>query len=251
MRGVYATRTDSGRGGRGSSPHARGLRRQGVHGLLERRIIPACAGFTPPGPTQAGAAGDHPRMRGVYDSPRQGGRDMAGSSPHARGLPGRHARRHRGGPDHPRTRGVYGQEVHERTSVRGSSPHTRGLRGPAPSGLATYRIIPAHAGFTSVSSVIVISSPDHPRTRGVYHGSLLSVGWLLGSSPHTRGLRPRTAALGEPGRIIPAHAGFTRPGTWPYSPQKDHPRTRGVYEATSATGTVAVGSSPHTRGLRG
>ena len=52
--------------------------------------------------------------------------------------------------------------------AQGSSPLARGL----PSGQVALspddRIIPARAGFTSVTTVWSSSDSDHPRSRGVY-----------------------------------------------------------------------------------
>ena len=90
-----------------------------------------------------------------------------------------------------------------------------------------------------------------PRTRGVYHAGAPAGPHAAGSSPHTRGLpSPTTQCLPRP-RIIPAHAGFTRPAQAGRQRPPDHPRTRGVYSARAGTGPCASGSSPHTRGLRG
>ena len=50
-------------------------------------------------------------------------------------------------------------------------------------------------------------------------------------------------------RIIPAHAGFTDDESWRYSDRLDHPRTRGVYDASDDDAMRNYGSSPHTRGL--
>ena len=71
----------------------------------------------------------------------------------------------------------------------------------------------------------------------------------VGSSPHTRGLQPRQVTRGEPGRIIPAHAGFTTQDKGCPRQVTDHPRTRGVYLWASRTPWSASGSSPHARGL--
>ena len=50
------------------------------------------------------------------------------------------------------------------------------------------RIIPARAGFTSVTLTGGTSRPDHPRSRGVYtlHQDMADLGG--GSSPLARGL---------------------------------------------------------------
>ena len=70
----------------GSSPHARGLRASVCSSHLVIRIIPARAGFTGGGRGARPGGPDHPRTRGVYDILACDGADMAGSSPHARGL---------------------------------------------------------------------------------------------------------------------------------------------------------------------
>ena len=57
--------------------------------LLLLRIIPARAGFTVVTSVSTATAEDHPRSRGVYRGPRGPVRRAAGSSPLARGLPGK------------------------------------------------------------------------------------------------------------------------------------------------------------------
>ena len=59
----------------------------------------------------------------------------------------------------------------------------------------------------------------------------------------------RGCARAREWRIIPARAGFTpgRPG--PLSPGRDHPRSRGVYTATTPGREARRGSSPLARGL--
>ena len=70
-----------------------------------------------------------------------------------------------------------------------------------------------------------------------------------GSSPHTRGLREEESFSDCPGRIIPAHAGFTNEEMLKNAFLGDHPRTRGVYSGRHSIPMPAGGSSPHTRGL--
>ena len=197
----------------GSSPHTRGLR-AGELGLEgEDGIIPAHAGFTRRPRRSRWRGRDHPRTRGVYDSKRPGTSSISGSSPHTRGLraagwwttsvtgiipahagftPGR-ASPGRRTTDHPRTRGVYGRSDDGREMALGSSPHTRGLPTSASPHPPLPRIIPAHAGFTTAPTPPTASSPDHPRTRGVYDAVPLDGVPLPGSSPHTRGLRAPVA----------------------------------------------------------
>ena len=73
----------------GSSPHARGAHT--AHGILhfELGIIPACAGSTAATLCGASHVWDHPRMRGEHRAIVQGDSIPKGSSPHARGAPGR------------------------------------------------------------------------------------------------------------------------------------------------------------------
>ena len=111
----------------GSSPLARGLPVGSPEPIIERRIIPARAGFTRCRCRSSRPHGDHPRSRGVYSVRVKSRSFLRGSSPLARGLPlvtcsGTRRSRiiparagfttratMRGTPsgDHPRSRGVY------------------------------------------------------------------------------------------------------------------------------------------------
>ena len=133
--------------------------------------------------------------------------------------------------------------------MSGSSPHTRGLQGVRGQCAAGEGIIPAHAGFTAGGAGGRRGTPDHPRTRGVYSDNGQTALSNLGSSPHTRGLRPGLRLPALRGRIIPAHAGFTRTSSLRLRRRRDHPRTRGVYATADGARTGSTGSSPHTRGL--
>ena len=253
----------------GSSPHTRGLLRDGLLPEDRRGIIPAHAGFTMSRSTSPYSSADHPRTRGVYGTVSHPALVGDGSSPHTRGLRREHVPRahaggiipahagftHPSGPrgpgraDHPRTRGVYPASRSPASQLSGSSPHTRGLLV-----LVTYRavtagIIPAHAGFTPHRRRRARGPTDHPRTRGVYSGRGTRRLSAPGSSPHTRGLLPVSpAAIGDP-RIIPAHAGFTCVRRCVCACVWDHPRTRGVYPQHRGVAHASLGSSPHTRGL--
>ena len=72
-RGVYRYPGGKARLAPGSSPLARGLRRQGRQRPRGSRIIPARAGFTSPRATRAADGPDHPRSRGVYARARAQG----------------------------------------------------------------------------------------------------------------------------------------------------------------------------------
>ncbi len=173
-----------------------------------------------------------------------------GSSPLARGLPTRPfprtmtagiipARAGFTGPahrdqgrarDHPRSRGVYVSHEDMTMNEKGSSPLARGLpTRPFPRTM-TAGIIPARAGFTTCTTSAPRSSPDHPRSRGVY-------------------LRDETG-LGDDGRIIPARAGFTPWRRVRSPPKRDHPRSRGVYKGGGHPMSATLGSSPLARGLQ-
>ena len=70
-----------------------------------------------------------------------------------------------------------------------------------------------------------------------------------GSSPLARGLPRPVEADGEGLGIIPARAGFTRPGSRGAGRRADHPRSRGVYAACHPAAAAQMGSSPLARGL--
>ena len=254
----------------GSSPHTRGLPHRRALGAVATGIIPAHAGFTCVGGGPHRAVADHPRTRGVYTAGPAPQVLATGSSPHTRGLP------HRLGLT------LTGQGIipaHAGFTPRCSSaarrwrdhPRTRGVYPCAPSRAAgASRIIPAHAGFTVPRALCPVPPRDHPRTRGVYQPSARASMSRAGSSPHTRGLQLDGELTVAHARIIPAHAGFTRPsgprgpgradhprtrGVYPRACRpaactRDHPRTRGVYPQPARGRPGRPGSSPHTRGLR-
>ena len=228
-RGVYDGSPLGGEREEGSSPLARGLQGCGQEVPGHGRIIPARAGFTARFRRRARRRRDHPRSRGVYDDGTTVLASVDGSSPLARGLLRRRARRAfrmwiiparagftfeppseaAGASDHPRSRGVYPTRLAPRCFESGSSPLARGLPDCGADDADPARIIPARAGFTRGSFRGVRVHTDHPRSRGVYKMSIASHLALWGSSPLARGLRssggPRP---GRPG-IIPARAGFT------------------------------------------
>ena len=155
----------------GSSPLARGLPGRPKTSLLDRRIIPARAGFTSAFEPVSNPGEDHPRSRGVYASVILSRMAGAGSSPLARGLlagfttitgtsriiPARAGFTIEvyawdgGWRDHPRSRGVYQQIVSDDAAKKGSSPLARGLLHLEIGRVIVHGIIPARAGFTAVS----------------------------------------------------------------------------------------------------
>ncbi|VEI15510.1 Domain of uncharacterised function (DUF2825) [Actinomyces viscosus] len=248
-RGVYYDKGDGSLYKPGSSPLARGLRKEKFKITINEGIIPARAGFTCRLTFLLSGLWDHPRSRGVYPAGSGACLRRRGSSPLARGLPTPssasmcHARiiPARAGftqplrafgrfPwDHPRSRGVYPDSVNNPCHV--------------------LRIIPARAGFTRILRRGVMRSWDHPRSRGVYGADDGLRGRDAGSSPLARGLRYRSRAPSGHRRIIPARAGFTTSQPRRGEIKPDHPRSRGVYVSTSIPSPRARGSSPLARGL--
>ena len=85
--------------------------------------------------------------------------------------------------------------------------------------------------------------------RGVYTTPNKKPSREYGSSPHARGLQ-EAPGVPKPGRrIIPACAGFTKWARAGRSPNRDHPRMRGVYPVLTCGYCIKGGSSPHARGL--
>ena len=253
----------------GSSPLARGLHLRHPGNGVDVRIIPARAGFTRRRSSTSSSRRDHPRSRGVYDVTFRPYHYRTGSSPLARGLRDRMA--HRGRPrriiparagfteqrstpvrcpwDHPRSRGVYTSAAWAQDLDAGSSPLARGLPLDAARGLPHSGIIPARAGFTAGHPHGDETTPDHPRSRGVYADDNSAFGNLAGSSPLARGLRGAHSLQESVGRIIPARAGFTSPRRRGSGRSPDHPRSRGVYGRKGRPPRSLVGSSPLARGL--
>ena len=148
----------------------------------------------------------------------------------------------------PLARGLL-EQVAAAGGTGGSSPLARGLRRRRRLTYSTRRIIPARAGFTCTFLPMVLSRADHPRSRGVYTHTAISVPSEFGSSPLARGLHSVfCVSFGFMG-IIPARAGFTPScATWSGWPP-DHPRSRGVYIDPYTEGSLVAGSSPLARGL--
>ncbi len=228
-RGVYSDSPRTPATLSGSSPLARGLLRLSGDDAGDVGIIPARAGFTFWPCASTCPAADHPRSRGVYPSSTASGASRTGSSPLARGLRASRLRglivgriiparagfttgtcaTHWETRDHPRSRGVYPPPPRPPSPRSGSSPLARGLLGLGLEIGPGHRIIPARAGFTSISFVPIFTAGDHPRSRGVYKVGPPYAGRALGSSPLARGLRHPAPTRPAPSGIIPARAGFT------------------------------------------
>ena len=252
----------------GSSPHARGTRRN----VKERRdpcgIIPACAGNTL---TYCGdhlTDGDHPRMRGEHSCVGGQGEVFTGSSPHARGTRGSFritrartgiipacagntptgyhtgARRR----DHPRMRGEHLSTQSMPLPMTGSSPHARGTRYFWYSLSALAGIIPACAGNTVFWNVEGSAGGDHPRMRGEHKANRIHARLFRGSSPHARGTLVTEVGGMRLFGIIPACAGNTSGRVAVCRLRGDHPRMRGEHLRELTLKRHPLGSSPHARG---
>ena len=150
------------------------------------RLIPAHAGKTTPGRSPSQATKAHPRSRGENVRSATSCVAMSGSSPLTRGKP-RHPTTqglatglipaHAGKTcssravaaltaAHPRSRGENSGGAGWRRPVSGSSPLTRGKQGRRGGEGHPARLIPAHAGKTTVLSYRGAKLRAHPRSRG-------------------------------------------------------------------------------------
>ncbi len=211
---------------------------------------------------------DHPRSRGVDTGCTTAGTRPVGSSPLARGRPGRRpgqarlpriiparagsttgtAGAQRPSRDHPRSRGVDWTPNWIVDDSAGSSPLARGRRPWPGRRRSSRRIIPARAGSTPAMRLLAAVFSDHPRSRGVDVTVTPRSSMAAGSSPLARG-RPSYSADDEIAtRIIPARAGSTGPGASAPGTCGDHPRSRGVDYDAVLIDCPPSGSSPLARG---
>ena len=134
------------------------------------------------------------------------------------------------------------------TKRKGSSPLTRGAPLTVRGSFARRRLIPAHAGSTSLGHCWRYRSGAHPRSRGE-HGVLVKYDTAgLGSSPLTRGALNQLDILSQLRGLIPAHAGSTTACAQATSAAGAHPRSRGEHLPGELEDDGVEGSSPLTRG---
>ena len=112
-------------------------------------------------------------------------------------------------PDHPRACGANPGLEGPRAWYYGSSPRMRGKRPCRHTGRVADRIIPAHAGQTTVPCSVVRSESDHPRACGANKRGIRTRKKADGSSPRMRGKPVENRWCPRATRIIPAHAGQT------------------------------------------
>ena len=153
----------------GSSPRVRGKHRAARTRGPPRRLIPACAGKTPPSRCRQAAGRAHPRVCGENYDAYQIGINAGGSSPRVRGKPppvGAQRRRRglipacagktdqstpgsRSAGAHPRVCGENEGEEEDTGVTIGSSPRVRGKPALVARVSASTGLIPACAGKTA------------------------------------------------------------------------------------------------------
>ena len=213
----------------GSSPRMRGKLEFGFYGVLYCRIIPAHAGQTAEKLSDHLNETDHPRACGANVSALQLGADKRGLSPRMRGKPAVSNRAwrptriipaHAGQTlrfivsacpwtDHPRACGANSMTDDNKALMAGSSPRMRGKLVVVVLYRGEVRIIPAHAGQTSIVPPESQCSQDHPRACGANKWDIVDSLDPAGSSPCMRGKRYWKGRPSRHLRIIPAHAGQT------------------------------------------
>ena len=165
----------------------------------------------------------------------------AGKTPTRSGRSGRWAA-------HPRSRGENTTLTTAALIGIGSSPLTRGKPSTPPVMWYTERLIPAHAGKTTVRQTGRRRFRAHPRSRGENDDIDDAGRPTRGSSPLTRGKRLRARCDQLRSRLIPAHAGKTLPRGQFRACQSAHPRSRGENASSCKNRAKTLGSSPLTRG---
>ena len=215
-------------GNRGSSPLTRG--KPVLHQARDAvpRLIPAHAGKT------LGEDLTVQAVKGLIPA-------HAGKTAHASAL--RSSRW-----AHPRSRGENAEQVRIVLRGLGSSPLTRGKPCWRVRSVLHGGLIPAHAGKTSMATARPSRNGAHPRSRGENSGRAVRFWSCTGSSPLTRGKREPAARLGEPARLIPAHAGKTMSTATSTRCAPAHPRSRGENVGGDPQELPDLGSSPLTRG---
>ena len=176
---------------------------------LRSGIIPAYAGNTLWKPSMLSTdGGSSPRMRGTrrpFASPEQNRGIIpayAGntSSTQSKAQPAR---------DHPRVCGEHYASRSNHLQPMGSSPRMRGTLCVIVATPYFAGIIPAYAGNTSCTMMIIPLPWDHPRVCGEHNMFSQPIPYEKGSSPRMRGTPVPPAISNSSAGIIPAYAGNT------------------------------------------
>ena len=207
----------------------------------------ACGENGPPNPRLRYRGGSSPRMRGKLPS-------LANYVPRSRLIPA-HAGKTRTRQVAPRPRRAHPRACGENPETNGpiklfwgSSPRMRGKLGRGLRRRRLLRLIPAHAGKTSLLPTRRTNRRAHPRACGENAvADFLNIE-RMGSSPRMRGKLSRRAFNALGCRLIPAHAGKTTCRTSPPRLLTAHPRACGENETAKSKTARGVGSSPRMRG---
>ena len=195
-----------------------------------------------------------------------------GSSPPARGTPGRTrpvgvlerfipacagntgrwTSRACGAPVHPRLRGEHASYGERATGNYGSSPPARGTPRRRGRRSVRRRFIPACAGNTWRRRYYRMTAAVHPRLRGEHESQTRYSNARNGSSPPARGTRGAQPWERDTLRFIPACAGNTlaRSRLRRRGHRAVHPRLRGEHKPPLPISPASGGSSPPARGPR-
>ena len=195
----------------GSSPLTRGKLVRSISSEPHRRLIPAHAGKTRLCRWWRLRRPAHPRSRGENDQVGVHCLSPSGSSPLTRG---KHCREFFHGLHLRLIPAHAGKTCCKPASVDqgvGSSPLTRGKLAALTPIVTAVGLIPAHAGKTRRLRHRSLPFTAHPRSRGENWVGCLCVSVCVGSSPLTRGKLRGWQWYRDPRRLIPAHAGKTRP----------------------------------------
>ena len=191
------------------------------------RLIPACAGSTPPPPGSPAATSTHPRVCGEHAYQDRG---------------------HGGDPTHPRVCGEHNGSLSGNSSVNDSSPRVRGALLLAERTDLLGRLIPACAGSTPAARPCGATPATHPRVCGEHHNLNHAAEFIADSSPRVRGALPRPRSPCHPRRLIPACAGSTSEGASSEDALTTHPRVCGEHVHDDVLADPGFDSSPRVRG---
>ena len=133
---------------------------------------------------------------------------------------------------HPHIRGAYSPVIDTIRSFFGSSPHTWGILLPVHDAPEGGRFIPTYVGHTLAALRSAVTNSVHPHIRGAYIGHHRENQHLLGSSPHTWGIRRPGSTFVRSLRFIPTYVGHTGRRRCCCSRWPVHPHIRGAYKRT-------------------
>ena len=131
----------------------------------------------------------------------------------------------------------------------GSPPLARGIPPRLQKLRINKGITPACAGNTGCLLSPQSYRRDHPRLRGEYANTNVSMMGETGSPPLARGIPKTGDAVDLKQGITPACAGNTVCVVSVSSEQKDHPRLRGEYIVFLNVSALDLGSPPLARGI--